>query len=135
MNIVLIANTEKNELLSQFCVNQSGVLSQQNLYATATTGKWVENATGMHVNRLLSTEQGGYQQVAAYVAYGEVDMVIFFRDPQDLDEISRDENYLLCTCDKCGVPVATNIATAELLIRAVQKDASGWRSILGNIHK
>lgn len=134
MKIVLIADTEKNELLGQFCAAQQEILSRQELYATAITAKWVENASGLPVRRLLCADQGGYQQIAAYVAYGEADMVIFLRDPQASDRADPDEMHLLSMCDKRGVPVATNIAAAELLVRAMKRDAQGWHEVLSRIH-
>ena len=135
MNVVLIAHNDKNELMSQFCEAQRQVLSQHALFATAFTANWVEKATGLQVKEFMNSEQGGYQQIAAYVAWGEVDLVVFFRNSPPSDAVDSDEVYLLYMCDKCGVPVATNIATAELLVRAMQNDIQGWETVLNHIHQ
>ena len=82
MNIALIAHDEKKELMVQFCIAYCGALSRNNLCATGTTGKMVSEATGLSIQKFLAGSQGGSQQIAARIACNEIDMLLFFRDPQ-----------------------------------------------------
>ena len=81
MNIALIAHDKKKELMVQFCIAYFGILSKHNLCGTGTTAKLVSEATGLDVKRFLSGPQGGDQQIGARIAYNEIDLVLFFRDP------------------------------------------------------
>ena len=85
MNIALIAHDKKKELMVQFCIAYSGILSKHSLYATGTTGKMIIENTGLNVYRFLSGPQGGDQQIGARIAYNEIDLVLFFRDPLNSD--------------------------------------------------
>ena len=80
MNIALIAHDKKKELMVQFCIAYCGILAKHNLCATATTGKLISEATGLVIDRYLSGQQGGDQQIGARIAYNEIDMVVFLRD-------------------------------------------------------
>ena len=130
MNIALIAHDKKKELMVQFCMAYCGILSKHSLCATGTTGKLIAEATGLQVDRFLSGAQGGDQQIGARVAYNEIDMVIFLRDP--LSAVSRepDVNSLLKVCDVHNIPIATNIATAEMLILGLDRGDLSWREIV-----
>ena len=108
MNIALIAHDEKKELMVQFCIAYCGVLSRNNLCATGTTGKMVSEATGLTIQKFLAGSQGGSQQIAARIACNEIDML----------------------CDMHNIPVATNIATAEVLIHGLERGDLDWRNIL-----
>ncbi|MFR3309512.1 MAG: methylglyoxal synthase [Christensenellales bacterium] len=117
MQIALIADDQKKELLNQFCIAYCGILSKQRICATSRTGKSVAEATGLDVECLLPASHGGVQQISSRVSYDEVDIVIFFRDSSiesSTNEIALD---LLRLCDIHNVPVATNIASAEVIIR------------------
>ena len=81
MNIALIAHDKKKELMVQFCIAYKGILAKHMLCATGTTGGLVSDATGLSVHRFLSGPQGGDQQIGARIAYNEIDLVLFFRDP------------------------------------------------------
>ena len=131
MNIALIAHDSKKELMVQFCIAYSGILSQHNICATGTTGKLVAEATGLRIFRFLSGEQGGDQQIAARIACNEIDLLLFFRDPLNpkSHETANDMN-LLRLCDMHNIPVATNIATAEVLIHGLERGDLDWRNIL-----
>ena len=83
MNIALIAHDNKKELMAQFCTAYCGILAQHTLCATATTGQIISDATGLTIHRFLSFSHGGGQQIAARIAYNEIDMVLFFNDPRD----------------------------------------------------
>ena len=130
MNIALIAHESKKELMVQFCIAYSGILSQHNICATGTTGKLVAEATGLRIFRFLSGEQGGDQQIAARIACNEIDLLLFLRDPLTMKAGEPDEANLIRLCDVHSIPVATNIATAEALIHALEKGDLDWRNIV-----
>ena len=128
MNIALIAHDVKKELMVQFCIAYCGVLSRHNLCATGTTGKLVSEATGLEIVRYLSGKQGGYQQIGARVACNEIDTLLFFRDPELHKEERASELFL--ACDARNIPFATNIASAEVLVRALDRGDLDWREIV-----
>lgn len=130
MNIALIAHDSKKELMVQFCIAYCGVLSRHNLCATATTGKLVSEATGLHIQRYLSGSQGGDQQIAAQISCNEIDVLIFFRDLLNAKAYEPNEMNLLRLCDVHNIPLATNIATAEALIHALERGDLDWREIV-----
>ncbi|MBP0962732.1 MAG: methylglyoxal synthase [Oscillospiraceae bacterium] len=130
MNIALIAHDSKKELMTQFCIAYCGVLSRHNLCATSTTGKLVADATGLDIFKFMSGAQGGEQQVASRIACNEIDLLLFFRDPISVKPGEPDEAGLLRLCDVRNIPFATNIATAEALIHALERGDLDWRDIV-----
>lgn len=130
MNIALIAHDTKKELMVQFCIAYCGVLSKHNLCATGTTGKMVAEATGLNVQRYLNGSQGGDQQIAARISCNEIDLLLFFRDPISVKSHEPNDMNLLRLCDVHNIPVATNIATAEALIHALERGDLDWRDIV-----
>lgn len=130
MNIALIAHDTKKELMVQLCIAYCGVLSKHNLCATGTTGKMVAEATGLNVQRYLSGSQGGDQQIAARISCNEIDLLLFFRDPISVKTHEPNDMNLLRLCDVHNIPVATNIATAEALIHALERGDLDWRDIV-----
>ncbi|MBE6904494.1 MAG: methylglyoxal synthase [Ruminococcaceae bacterium] len=130
MNIALIAHDKKKELMVQFCIAYCGILSRHSLCATGTTGKLVSEATGLKINSFLSGAQGGDQQIAGRIAYNEIDILLFFRDPITAKSTEPDEMSLLRLCDMHNIPVATNAATAEVLIMALDRGDLNWRDIV-----
>lgn len=130
MNIALIAHDTKKELMVQFCIAYCGVLSKHNLCATGTTGKIVAEATGLNVQRYLSGSQGGDQQIAARISCNEIDLLLFFRDPISVKPHEPNDMNLLRLCDVHNIPVATNIATAEAFIHALERGDLDWRDIV-----
>ncbi len=130
MNIAIIAHDAKKELMIQFCIAYCGILSKHKLCATGTTGKLVAEATGLNIDRFLSGVQGGDQQVAARIACNEIDMVLFFRDPLTVKEHEPNEMNLLRLCDVHNIPIATNIATGEMLIHGLERGDLDWREII-----
>lgn len=127
MNIALIAHDRKKEIMVNFAIAYKHILSQCNLVATGTTGRMVQEATGLEVRRYLSGPLGGDQQIGAEIANNSIDMVIFFRDPLTAQPHEPDILALLRLCDVHKIPVATNIATAEILLRAMEKGDFQWR--------
>jgi methylglyoxal synthase len=130
MNIALIAHDAKKELMVQFCIAYCGVLSRHTLCATGATGKLVSEATGLEIQRFLGGPQGGDQQIAARIACNEVDLLLFFRDPLNPKPQEPNDMNLLRLCDVHNIPVATNIATAEVLIHGLERGDLDWRDIL-----
>lgn len=131
MNITLMAHDKKKELMVQFCTAYKSVLSKHNLSATATTGRLVAEATGLRVTLYLSHNQGGHQQVDARIAYNEIDLVLLFTDPNNSDPW-EDQQVVqtLHLCDAHNVPMATNLATAEMLILGLQRGDLDWREMI-----
>ena len=133
MNITLMANDKKKELMVQFCTAYKSILSKHSLSATASTGRLVAEATGLPVSLFLSKAQGGHQQIDARIAYNEVDLVIMFADPNDNDPW-EDQRIMrtMHLCDTYNVPVATNLASAEMLILGLQRGDLDWRMMMKN---
>lgn len=130
MNIAIIAHDAKKELMVQFCIAYCGILSRHNLYSTGTTGKLVSEATGLEIVKFLSGRQGGFQQIASRISCDEIDLVLLFRDPMTTKTNEPDEQVLLNLCDVHNIPVATNIATAEVLIHGLERGDLDWRDIV-----
>lgn len=129
MNIALIAHNSKKELMVQFCIAYCGILSHHNLCATRNTGKLVHEATGLEIFRYMDGSEGGEQQIAARIASNEIDLLLYFRDPLTGGR-TMDEANLLRLCDVHNIPVATNIATGEALIHALERGDLDWRNIV-----
>ncbi|MBR2044028.1 MAG: methylglyoxal synthase [Clostridia bacterium] len=127
MNIALIAHDAKKELMVQFCIAYCGILSRHTLLATGATGKTVAEATGLNIIRFLGGSQGGSQQIASRIGCDEIDLVLLFRDPLTPKPHEPDEAALLRICDVHNIPVATNIATAEMLIHGLERGDLDWR--------
>ena len=129
MNIAISAQDAKKELMVRFCIAYCGVLSRHKLCSTAATGKLVSDATGLVVTTFLGSVQGGCEQIASRVSCGEIDMVIFFRDATRPDLMGDSENDLLRLCDLHTIPLATNLATAEVLIHGLERGDLDWRKV------
>ncbi|MCI9450458.1 MAG: methylglyoxal synthase [Clostridiales bacterium] len=130
MDIALIADDTKKELMTQFCIAYCGILSKHHICATSTTGKYVSEATGLEIEKLLAGEHGGTQQITSKISYNEVDVVLFFRNSIPHADPDDAEYNLLRMCDVHNVPVATNIATAEVLVCALDRGDLDWREIV-----
>lgn len=130
MKIALIAHDKKKKQIVNFALAYKDILKNHKLYATGTTGKLINEATGLDIHRFLSGPLGGDQQIGALVANNEMDMVIFFRDPLTAQPHEPDILALMRLCDVHGIPLATNIATAELLIKSMQRGDMDWRKIV-----
>ena len=131
MNIAFLAHDKKKELMVQFCTAYKSVLIKHNLYATATTGRLIADNTGLPITLLLSHKQGGHQQINARIAYNEIDLVLLFTDPNTTDP--WDDAQMIETirhCDKHSVPIATNLASAEMSIMGLQRGDLDWREMV-----
>ena len=119
--IALIAHDGKKQDMLAFVRRFERTLSNHRLVATATTGKLIGEATGLRVETMLSGPQGGDLQIGARVAAGEVDMVIFLRDPLSAQPHEPDIAALLRVCEVHNVPFVTNVAGAQILIASVER--------------
>ena len=129
MEIAIIADNSKKELLTQFCIAYCGILSRHHLSATHTTGKYISDATGLDIETYLSGS-GGTEQLASLVSYNEIDVVFFFRSTDPAKEVHEAEERFLRLCDVHNIPLATNIATAEALVTALDNGMLDWRNLI-----
>ena len=134
MNIALIAHDSKKELMVQFCIAYCGILNRHFPCATGTTGKLVAEATGLQITRYLSGSQGGDQQISARISCDEIDLLLYFRDPLTVKANEPNEADMLRLCDMRNIPVATNIATAEVLIHGLDRGDLDWRTIVNPVY-
>ena len=129
MNIALMSHDRKKELMVQFCIAYCGILAGHSICATNTTGNLVKEATGLPITLYMSRNQGGIEQIGARIAYNEIDLVLFFCDasgPERYDDVERISRL----CDQQNIPFATNVATAEVLIRGLKDGLLDWRDIV-----
>ena len=130
MDIAIIAENNKKELMTQFCIAYCGILSRHHLCATQTTGKYISDATGLDIETFLTGSTGGIDQIAAKIAYNEIDLVFYFRNTDSSNETSEADQNLLRLCDVHNIPLATNIATAEVLVTALEAGSLNWREFI-----
>lgn len=129
MNIGLIAHDSKKKLMQNFCIAYRGILNKHYLYATGTTGRLIEEVTNLTVKKYLAGHLGGEQQLGSQIETNELDMVIFLRDPLTRRSHEPDVTNILQLCDVHNIPLATNLATAELLVKALDRGDLDWRDI------
>ncbi|MBQ7646497.1 MAG: methylglyoxal synthase [Clostridia bacterium] len=135
MEIAFIASDSKKELITEFCMAYCGILSRHNLYATATTAKYIHAATGLEVESLFAGVHGGVQQLVSRINYNEIDILLYFRDPSSSEDYLDKQFDLVRACDAQSVPVATNIATAEALILSLDRGDLDWRMLVNPKYK
>lgn len=128
MNIGLIAHDAKKVLMQNFCIAYRGILSKHELYATGTTGRLIEEVTNLTIHKYLAGHLGGEQQLASQIENNEIDMVIFLRDPLSVKPHEPDVYNVIHLCDTYNIPCATNLATAELLVKALDRGDLEWRN-------
>ncbi|WP_251554151.1 methylglyoxal synthase [Neobacillus muris] len=130
MNIALIAHDKKKDDLVQFATAYQFTFAKHHLFATGTTGMRIQEATGLSITRFQSGPLGGDQQIGAMIAENNMDAVFFFRDPLTAQPHEPDITALVRLCDVYSVPLATNMGTAELLIRGIDEGLLDWRKIV-----
>lgn len=130
MNIALIAHDNRKELMVELCIAYKTILQQHTLYATGTTASYIIEGAGLPVYRFSPGVLGGIQQIAARISLNEIDMVIFLREPVNPKKNEPDINSLLRLCDMNNIPFATNIATAEVLIKGLERGDLQWREYI-----
>lgn len=129
MNIALIAHDNKKKLMQNFCIAYRGILSKNELYATGTTGRLIEEVTNLNVHKFLAGHLGGEQQIGASIEHNQIDLVIFLRDPLNPKSHEPDAANLAKLCDVHNIPLATNLASAELLIKSLDRGDLEWREM------
>ena len=129
MNIGLIAHDSKKALMQNFCIAYKGILSKHDLYATGTTGRLIEEVTNLNIHKYLAGPLGGKQQLGAQISQNELDALIFLRDPMTPKPHEPDVNDVIRLCDMHNIPMATNLATAEIIILALDRGDLDWREM------
>ena len=129
MNIGLIAHDAKKTLMQNFCIAYRGILSKHELYATGTTGRLIEEVTNLSIHKVLAGHLGGMQQLGAQIGHNDIDALIFLRDPSTVKPHEPDVNDVIRLCDMHNIPMATNLATAELLVLAIDRGDLDWREM------
>ena len=129
MNIGLIAHDSKKTLMQNFCIAYRGILCKNDLYATGTTGRLIEEVTNLSVHKFLAGHLGGEKQIGAQIEHNEIDLVIFLRDPLTPKSHEPDANNVIRLCDVHNIPLATNLASAELLIKSLDRGDLEWREM------
>ncbi|WP_223593456.1 methylglyoxal synthase [Neobacillus bataviensis] len=130
MNIALIAHDKKKNDLVQFATAYQTIFAKHTLFATGTTGSRISEATGLPITRFQSGPLGGDQEIGAMIAKNQMDAVFFFRDPLTSQPHEPDVTALVRLCDVYSIPLATNMGTAELLIRGLEEGLMDWRNIV-----
>lgn len=120
MKIALIAHDKKKDAIIELSKKYKDVLSHHTLYATGTTGTLIMGETGLAIHRMKSGPLGGDQQIGAMLANGELDLIIFLRDPLTAQPHEPDVSALLRLCDVQKIPLATNASSAIIMLEAIK---------------
>nr|WP_298477580.1 methylglyoxal synthase [uncultured Oribacterium sp.] len=129
MKVGLLAHDSKKKLMQNFCIAYRGILTRHALYATGTTGTLIEEVTNLKIHKFLPGETGGVRQLTSQIEQGNLDMIIFLRDPSPEYDGEPDLSSVIRLCDMYNIPIATNLATAELLIHALERGELEWRDV------
>ena len=129
MKVGLIAHDSKKKLMQNFCIAYRGILTRHELYATGTTGSLIQEVSNLRIHKFSPGESGGVRQLASQIEQGNLDMIIFLRNPNPSIEEETEVNSVLRLCDMYNIPIGTNLATAELLIHALERGELEWRNI------
>ncbi len=127
MNIGILAHNSKKSLIEDFCIAYKSILMRHEIYATGTTGRRIEDATSLHIHKFLAGDIGGDKQFTEMIERNDMDMVIMFYNPVNLAGRDADVINIIRTCDQYSIPIATNIATAEMLILGLDRGDLDWR--------
>ncbi len=128
MNIALVAHDNKKRLMENLCIAYRHILNKHQLYATDTTGRHIEEASNLVVNRFLAGHLGGIQQLCSQITFNEIDLVIILRDPEGYKDNQADITNIMMLCDGHNIPMATNLATAEAILVALDRGDFNWRN-------
>ena len=129
MNIGLIAHESKKKLLQNFCIAYRSILSKHELYATGTSGRLIEEATNLTVHKLLAGHVGGEQQMSSMIEQNQMDLIIYLREPLAPQKHDPDVKRSFHLCDTHNIPLATNLATAEMMIKSLDRGELDWREM------
>lgn len=128
MNIVLMADKRKNELLVNFCIAYRQILKEHHLISLFNTTRLIADSTHLPVTKMTTDIDSSMEQLAARAHFNEIDAVIYLRDPDH--QSNSCDNPLLLTCDANLIPYATNLATAEMLVLAIDRGDLDWRNLV-----
>jgi methylglyoxal synthase len=129
MNIGLVAHNSKKKIMQNLCIAYRGILCKHEIFATETTGRLVEEVTNLNIHKFHAGHLGGVQQLCSQIEHNTIDMIIFIRDPQTPISHDLDVNNIFRLCDMHNIPLATNLATAELLIKSLERGDLDWRDV------
>ena len=129
MNVALVAHDNKKKLMENFCIAYRHILNKHKLFATGTTGRLIEEVCNLSVYKYLAGHLGGEHQLGSQIAHNDIDLVIFLQDPVSQKQYEPDINNLMRLCDIHNIPLASNLATAEALILALDRGDLDWRHI------
>ncbi len=129
MDIALVAHDNKKDDIINFVIAYIEIFRKHRLFATGTTGKLIKQSTGLDIHTFQSGPLGGDQQIGAKIAENEMDLVIFLRDPLMAQPHEPDVQALLRLCDVHSIPLATNIASAEMFINSLKRGDLDYRNI------
>ena len=121
MKIALIAHDKKKAAMIDLAIRYREALAPHELYATGTTGTLVMGETGLKITRMKSGPLGGDQQIGSMIADGQLDLVLFLRDPLTAQPHEPDVSALLRLCDVQNIPLATNVKSAEIMLERLAK--------------
>ena len=127
MVIGFIAHNSRKSLIENFCLAYKYILSKHVLYATEMTGRRIEDATNLKVQKLLSGSVGGEQQFIDMIERNYFDLVIFFYNPMVNSPNEANIYSITRVCDRYNIPIATNIATAESMVLGLANGDLDWR--------
>lgn len=116
--------------MTQFCIAYCGILSKHHLCATQITAKYIAEATGLEIEPMMHGHDGGTEQIASRISYNEIDLLFYFRSTDPTKVPSEAELNVLRLCDMYNVPLATNIASAEVLVMALDRGTLDWRELV-----
>ncbi|MCR4946694.1 MAG: methylglyoxal synthase [Lachnospiraceae bacterium] len=129
MNIGLMAHDSKKKLMQNFCIAYKGILCKHDLYATGTTGRLIENVANLTIHKHLAGSLGGDEQLGSQIENNELDLMIFLRDPNIKGMHGDYGSKIPRLCDVHNIPLATNLATAETLVLALDRGDLDWREM------
>lgn len=129
MTLALVAQDAKKGLMQNFCIAYRNILSRHELFATGTTGRLVEEATGLTVRKFQAGPLGGAEQLCSRIEHNEIDLVLCLYDPDTPRTSDAGINVIGTLCDRYNIPCATNLASAELMIKALERGDLEWREM------
>ena len=129
MNVAFIAHDTKKILMQNLCIAYRSILAKHTLYATETTGRLIEEATSLNIHKMIAGPIGGEEQIGAMVEQNQIDLLVFLRDPGGARRSEPDINKVIRLCDVHNVPLATNIGSAEVLLKSLDRGDLEWREM------
>ncbi|WP_250277688.1 methylglyoxal synthase [[Clostridium] colinum] len=130
MNIALVAHDNKKILMENLCIAYRHILNKHTLFATGSTGTLIEETANLNINKYLAGHLGGEQQLGSQIINNDIDLLIFLRDPSYAKDYENDINSIMRLCDKHNIPLASNLATAEALLLALDRGDLDWRELM-----